>query len=166
MSGPAAAGLAAGGGVLIAGILAISFNMRASITSLPPVYPEMTAAAGWSTATKSALAAMPVLSFAVFSGFAPMLARKIGEERVLGLSLFLLAAGLGLRSAAPGVMLFPGTIVAGGAIAMVNVLLPSMVKRRRPDLAGLMIGLYLSTLTWQDPETWGGLTALPQTHVS
>ncbi len=44
-------------------------------------------------------------------------------------------------------MLFPGTIVAGCAIALVNVLLPSMVKRRRPDLAGLMIGLYLTTLT-------------------
>lgn len=147
LGGPAAAGLVAGGGLLLAGILAVAFNMRASITGLPPVYPEMTTAAGWSTATKSALAAMPVLSFAVFSGLAPMLARKIGEERVLGLSLVLLAAGLGLRSAAPGVMLFPGTIVAGSAIALVNVLLPSMIKRRRPDLAGLMIGLYLSTLT-------------------
>jgi MFS transporter, CP family, cyanate transporter len=147
MSGPAAAGLAAGGGLLLAGILAISFNMRASITGLPPVFPEMTAAAGWTTATKSALAAMPVLSFAVFSGLAPMLARKIGEERVLGVSLVLLAAGFGLRSAAPGVLLFPGTIVAGCAIALVNVLLPSMIKRRRPDLAGLVIGLYLSTLT-------------------
>ncbi len=146
-SGHTTAGLAAAGGLLVAGILAISFNMRAAITGLPPVYPEMSAAAGWSTATKSALAAMPVLSFAVFSGLAPMLARRIGEERVLGLALVLLAAGLGLRSAAPGVMLFPGTIVAGCAIAMVNVLLPSMIKRRRPDLAGLMIGLYLATLT-------------------
>ena len=143
----AAAGLGAGGGLLIAGILAVSFNMRAAITSLPPVYPEMTAVAGWTTATKSALAAMPVLSFAVFSGLAPMLARKIGEERVIGLSLLLLAAGLGLRSAAPGVMLFPGTVVAGCAIALVNVLLPSMIKRRRPDRAGLMVGLYLCTLT-------------------
>ena len=147
LSGPAAAGLATGGGLLIAGILAVSFNMRAAITSLPPVYPEMTAAAGWTTATKSALAAMPVLSFAVFSGLAPMLAKKIGEERVLGLALLLLAGGLGLRSAAPGVLLFPGTIVAGCAIALVNVLLPSMIKRRRPDRAGLMVGLYLSTLT-------------------
>jgi CP family cyanate transporter-like MFS transporter len=145
--GLALGGLVAGGGLLLAGILAISFNLRASITGLPPVYPEMTAAAGWSTGLKSALAAMPVLSFALFSGLAPMLARKIGEERVLGLSLVLLAAGLGLRSAAPGVMLFPGTIIAGCAIALVNVLLPSMIKRRRPDLAGLMIGLYLLMLT-------------------
>ena len=121
--------------------------MRAAITSLPPVYPEFTLAAGWSTATEAALAAVPVLGFAVFSGAAPLLARKVGEERVLGLALVLLAAGLGLRSAAPGLLLFPGTVLASCAIALVNVLLPSLIKRRRPDLAGLLIGLYLMMLT-------------------
>jgi len=121
--------------------------MRAAITSLPPVYPELSSAAGWSTATQAALAAVPVLSFAVFSGTAPLLARRLGEERVLGLALVLLVAGLVLRSAAPGVLLFPGTVLAGCAIALVNVLLPSLIKRRRPDLAGLLVGLYLMTLT-------------------
>jgi CP family cyanate transporter-like MFS transporter len=139
--------LAAGGALLIGGILAVSLNMRAAITSLPPVYPEMSAAAGWSAATEAALAAVPVLSFAVFSGVAPALARKLGDERVLGLAMLLLAAGLGLRSAAPGIMLFPGTVVASCAIALVNVLLPSLIKRRRPERAGLLIGLYLMTLT-------------------
>jgi hypothetical protein len=28
------------------------------------------------------------------------------------------------------------------------------------------VALYLTTLTWQDPDTWGGLSALPQTHAS
>jgi CP family cyanate transporter-like MFS transporter len=144
--GPGAAPIAAGA-LLIGGILAVSFNMRAAITSLPPVYPELSSAAGWSTATEAALAAVPVLSFAVFSGAAPLLARKLGEERVLGLALVLLVAGLGLRLAAPGVLLFPGTVLASCAIALVNVLLPSLIKRRRPDLAGLLIGLYLMTLT-------------------
>ena len=146
-NGPGAAAVAAGGALLIGGILAVSFNMRAAITSLPPVYPELSAAAGWSTATQAALAAVPVLSFAVFSGTAPMLARRLGEERVLGLALVLLVAGLVLRSAAPGVLLFPGTVLASCAIALVNVLLPSLIKRRRPDLAGLLTGLYLMTLT-------------------
>jgi MFS transporter, CP family, cyanate transporter len=139
--------VAASGALLIGGILAVSFNMRAAITSLPPVFPELTSAAGWSTATEAALAAVPVLSFAVFSGAAPLLARKLGEERVLGLALVLVVAGLGLRCAAPGVMLFPGTVLASCAIALVNVLLPSLIKRRRPDLAGLLIGLYLMMLT-------------------
>ena len=130
----------------MAGIIALSFNMRAAITSLPPVYPEL-ARAGISPATEAALAAMPVLSFAVFSGSGAVLARKFGEERVLGMALVLLAAGLGLRSLAPGVLLFPGTVVAGCAIALMNVLLPSLVKRRMPERAGLLIGLYLMSLT-------------------
>ena len=137
----------AGGALLIGGILVVSFNMRAAITSLPPVFPELRHAAGLSNATLAALAAVPVLSFALFSGLAPVLARKIGEERVIILALGLLAVGLGLRSAAPGVLLFPGTIVAAGAISLVNVLLPSLVKRRKPELAGLLIGLYLMSLT-------------------
>jgi CP family cyanate transporter-like MFS transporter len=66
---------------------------------------------------------------------------------VIGLALVLLAAGLGLRSLAPGVLLFPGTIIASCAIALMNVLLPSLIKRRRPDQAGLLIGLYLLSLT-------------------
>ena len=145
--GPAGTVLATSGGLLIGGILVVSFNMRAAITSLPPVFPELRHAAGLSNATLSALAAVPVVSFAAFSGLAPVLARKIGEERVIILALGLLAAGLGLRSAAPGVLLFPGTILAAGAISLVNVLLPSLVKRRKPELAGLLIGLYLMSLT-------------------
>lgn len=134
------------GVALTAGILAVAFNMRAAVTSLPPVYPELTTA-GVSHAAEAALAAVPVLSFAVFSGFAAALARRLGEERVIGLALGLLAAGLVLRALAPGVLLFPGTILASCAIALVNVLLPSLIKRRRPDRAGLLIGMYLMSLT-------------------
>jgi MFS transporter, CP family, cyanate transporter len=141
------AGLAAGSGLLIGGLLAVAFNLRLAITSLPPVFPELSSAAGYSTASLSVLAAVPVLGFAAFSGVAPALARRIGDERVIGLSLLLLAVGLGMRAAAPGVLLFPGTVVAACAIAFVNVLLPSLVKRRRPDLAGLFIGLYMTSLT-------------------
>ncbi|HUD39971.1 MAG TPA: MFS transporter [Streptosporangiaceae bacterium] len=150
---------AAGGALLVAGILAVAFNMRAAITSLPPVFPELTASAGLSTATLAVLAAVPVLCFGVFSGVAPVLARRYGEERVLGLALVLLAGGLGLRAAAPPVLLFPGTILASGAIAFLNVLLPSLVKRRQPERAGLLIGLYLLTLT--AGSVIGALTAVP-----
>ena len=139
--------MAAGSGLLIGGLLSVAFNLRLAITSLPPIFPELSSAAGYSTASLSVLAAVPVLGFAAFSGVAPALARRIGDERVIGLSLVVLAVGLGMRAAAPGVLLFPGTIVASCAIAFANVLLPSLVKRRRPDLAGLFIGLYMTSLT-------------------
>ncbi len=133
--------------LLVAGIIALAFNLRAAITSLPPVFPELRGALHLPAAAEAALAAAPVLCFGVFSGLAAPLSRAFGAERVLGAALAALAAGLVLRGAAPGLLLFPGTILAAGAIALMNVLLPSLIKRRHPDQAGLLIGLYLLALS-------------------
>ncbi len=146
-AGPKTAGLAVGGALLTGGILAVAFNMRGSITGVLPLFPQLSKVAGLSSATLAVLAAVPVLGFGVFSGVAPVVARKLGEERSLGLSLALLVIGLGLRSAAPQVLLFPGTILASCGIAFINVLLPSLIKRRQPERAGLLIGMYLLALT-------------------
>ena len=149
-AGPRSSGLLPGrpgAAILMAGVLVLAFNLRAAITSLPPVFPELEAALHMPAAGLSLLAAIPALCFGVFSGTGAPLSRRFGEERVLGLALVLLAAGLLLRSLSPAVLLFPGTIVAGGSIALMNVLLPSLVKRRMPERAGLVIGLYLLMLS-------------------
>ena len=134
------------GALLVAGVLAIALNLRAAITSLPPLFPELSASLHLSPAAVSVLASLPVLAFGVFSGVAAPLSRRFGEEQVLGWAVGLLAAGLILRGLAPGVLLFPGTALAAAAIALLNVLLPSLVKRRAPERAGLLIGLYLLSL--------------------
>jgi CP family cyanate transporter-like MFS transporter len=133
--------------LFVAGVLAIAFNLRAAITSLPPLFPELSVRLDLSPAALSVLASVPVLAFGVFSGVAAPLSRRFGEERVLGGAVGLLAAGLILRGLAPGVLLFPGTALAAAAIALLNVLLPSLVKRRAPERAGLLIGLYLLSLS-------------------
>jgi CP family cyanate transporter-like MFS transporter len=132
---------------LAAGICVLAINLRAAITSLPPLFPELAGTLHLSSATLSALAATPVLCFGVFSAVAAPLGRRFGEERVLGAALLLLAAGLALRGALPGTLLFPGTVLGGAAVALMNVLLPSLVKRRMPDQAGLLIGGYLLLLS-------------------
>jgi len=136
-----------GAALLIAGAIVLGINMRAAITSLPPIFPELESALHLSAGTLSLLAAIPVLCFGVFSGAGAPLSRRFGEERVLGMAVVLLAAGLLLRGVSPHVLLFPGTVIAGGAIALLNVLLPSLVKRRIPERAGLVIGLYLAMLS-------------------
>jgi CP family cyanate transporter-like MFS transporter len=138
---------AAGGALLLVGILALAFNLRAMITSLPPVFPELQSVLHISAASLAVLAAVPVLCFGVFSGAGAPLSRRFGEERVLGGALALIAAGLALRALAPSGLLFVGTIIAGAGIALMNVLLPSLVMRRAPDRAGLLIGLYLLALS-------------------
>jgi MFS transporter, CP family, cyanate transporter len=134
-------------GLLVAGIILLGLNLRAAITSLPPVFPELASSLRLSATSLGMLASVPVLCFAMLSVPAGVLGRRFGEEPVLMAAVVLLTAGLLLRGAEPVPMLFPGTVLAGAAIAAMNVLLPSLVKRRRPDRAGLLIGTYLLMLS-------------------
>jgi MFS transporter, CP family, cyanate transporter len=133
--------------LLVVGVLALGYNLRGAITSLPPVFPELQDSLGLSSATISILAATPVIVFGVVSGFSAKLARRAGEERVLLGACALLVIGLIARGAAPGALLFPGTIACSAAIAVMNVLLSSLIKRRWPERAGFLIGLYITALS-------------------
>jgi MFS transporter, CP family, cyanate transporter len=145
--------------LLVAGIMVLAFNLRAAITSLPPVFTDLAARLHLSPAGVTALATIPALCFGLFSWVAAPLSRRLGEERVLLGALALLAAGLALRGALPGLLLYPGTILAMAAIALMNVLLPSLIKRRQPGRAGLLIGAYLLCLAVG--SVLGSLLAVP-----
>src|SRR5580693_7939638 len=133
--------------LLVVAVAAAGFNLRTAITSLPPIFPDLQTQLHLSSAMLSLLAATPVICFGVVSAFAAWLNRLYGEEAILLVALVLLSAGLLLRGAAPGIMLFPGTALAASAIAVLNVLLSSLVKRRWPERAGLLVGIYLTALS-------------------
>ena len=133
--------------LLVVAVAAAGLNLRTAITSLPPIFPDLQTSLHLSSAALSLLAATPVICFGVVSAFTAWLNRRYGEEMILLVALILLTAGLLLRGVAPGVMLFPGTALAASAIAVLNVLLSSMAKRRWPERAGLLIGIYLTMLS-------------------
>jgi len=133
--------------LLVVGVAALGFNLRGAIAGLPPIYPDLQSRLHLSSAEVSLLAATPVLCFGVVSGLAAPLGRKLGEERTLLLAMIALTAGLLLRAVAPGSLLFPGTILACAGIAVMNVLLGSLIKRRWPQRAGFLVGLYITALS-------------------
>src|SRR3984885_7323773 len=132
--------------LLVIAVTAAGFNLRTAIANLPPLFPDLQARLHLSPAALSLLAATPVICFGAAAAFAAWLNRRFGEEVVLLAALGVLTAGLLLRGAAPGIMLFPGTVLASSAIAILNVLLSSMIKRRSPERAGVLIGTYLTAL--------------------
>ena len=132
--------------LLVIAVTAAGFNLRTAIASLPPLFPDLQAQLHLSSAELSLLAATPVICFGAAAAFAAWLNRRFGEEVILLVALGVLTAGLLLRGAAPDIMLFPGTILAASAIAILNVLLSSMIKRRSPERAGVLIGTYLTAL--------------------
>src|SRR6266566_5200876 len=105
----------------VAGIVVLAFNLRGSITSLPPLFPELSSSLHLSPAAIAALAATPVLCFGVFSGVAAPLSRRYGEERVLLVALALL--GIYLLSLAAGAILgsllaVPLFLASGGSVPL------------------------------------------------
>jgi len=102
---------------------------------------------GLSSAAQSILATVPVVCFGLAALATPVLRARFGEERGLLAVLALLLVGVLVRAIWPSAGgLFPGTVVVGCAIAVMNVLVPSLVRRRFPGHVGLMTGVYSTAL--------------------
>jgi CP family cyanate transporter-like MFS transporter len=128
--------------LLIIGIILVAANLRASLTGLGPLVGAIRSETNLSNSITGMLTALPLLAFAILSPLAPRIARRIGMESALMASLVLLAVGIIVRSLPSVTTLFVGTFVIGLAIAVGNVLLPSLVKRDFPNQVGAMTGAY------------------------
>jgi CP family cyanate transporter-like MFS transporter len=131
--------------LLVVAIVAVALNQRPAVVAVAPVLGDLRAETGLSSALAGLLTTLPVLCFGAFAATAPRLARRIGLETAVALSLVLLAAGIALRLLSPVAFLFAGSLLAGAAIAFANVLLPAYVKREFPR-PGTVMGLYSASL--------------------
>jgi CP family cyanate transporter-like MFS transporter len=132
--------------LLVLGFVLLAANLRPALTGVAPLIGQIRADVGISNGVAGLLTTLPLLAMGVLSPIAPRLAGRFGMERVLLASMLVLAAGILLRSAGAVAALFSGTVVLGAAIALGNVLLPSLVKREFPDRAGLMTSIYSTAL--------------------
>jgi CP family cyanate transporter-like MFS transporter len=133
-------------GLLLAGILLIATNLRPGLSSVSPVLGPLGSLFHLGPLALAALAALPVLCFAALAPASLTLQRWLGLERAMLAALLLLCTGLVLRLAGTATLLFTGTIGAGAGIAIANVLLPAIVKRDFAAHAGMVTGLYTTTL--------------------
>jgi CP family cyanate transporter-like MFS transporter len=120
----------------------VAFNLRPAVASVGPVLPEARADLSLSGFGAAFLTFLPVLCFGLLAVAAPRLARRSGIEPVLLGVLVAVAVGLAGRVVDGPVLLYLGTALAGGAIAIGNVLVPPLIKRDFPDRTGLMMGVY------------------------
>ena len=128
--------------IMIVGIVFIAVNMRAPLTSVGPLIELIRGHFSISNTLAGMITTLPLLSFAFFSPFVPKLGRRFGMERVLFIAIITLTFGILLRSFSGVANLYVGTAVLGLAIAVCNVLLPSLIKREYPKQIGLMTGVY------------------------
>ena len=145
-------------GFLIA-ILLLAANMRGSIVGLGPLAEIIGNDLALSGTQLGLLTTLPVLSFGVLSIFAPRLGQRFGLEATLLAMLLFIAIGQGLRATGAYGIMVVGTIILGAAIAVLNVLTPSLVRRSFPARVALVTALY--TFTMSTGATIAAFSAIP-----
>jgi CP family cyanate transporter-like MFS transporter len=123
-------------------IVLVAANLRPAVVGVSPLLSQIQETERLSGTMAGVLTALPVLCFGLLAPLAPVLARRIGIERALLAALVLLCVGFIVRSSGSLVALFAGTVLVGAAIAIGNVLLPSLIKRDFAHRTGIMTGLY------------------------
>ncbi|SHE68549.1 MFS transporter, CP family, cyanate transporter [Seinonella peptonophila] len=132
--------------LLLIGIFFVAANMRTSITSIGPLINDIRVELGLSNTWVGLLTTLPLFAFALISPLAPRWSRDIGTSKTIFYSLFVLLAGILIRPFGIGGLLF-GTFIIGVAVAVFNVLMPSLVKERFPERIGLATGFYTVSMT-------------------
>ncbi|MCU6453102.1 MFS transporter [Sphingomonas sp. A2-49] len=133
--------------LLGSGIVCTAFSLRMIFTSLSVQLPEIVRALALSVGEVALLTTLPVLCLGLCAPLGPAIARRLGTERTLFGAMVLVAAGTALRASGAAWTLFVFSILACGATATANVLLPSLVKRDFANRSSLLTGLYVMAIS-------------------
>lgn len=132
--------------LLIAGIIIISFNLRPAITSVGPLIGIIRDDLSLSNGITGLITSLPLVAFAIMSPFAARIGNRFSYEGAMIIGLILLLFGISIRSISFVTLLFTGTFIAGSGIAILNVLLPGIIKDKFPNKVGLMTSIYTTTM--------------------
>jgi MFS transporter, CP family, cyanate transporter len=121
----------------------LALNLRVAVGEVPPVLRDLPL----NDLGRSLLVTIPVICFSLAAFAGPPLAARLGEERGLLIACAALCAGLALRPWWGGGSLFAGTVLCGLAVAVMNVMMPSALRRRFPRRIGEMTAAYTMSLS-------------------
>lgn len=138
--------------VRLLAILVVALNLRGAITCVGPLLKDIQAQFGLGGTAAGLLTSLPVFAFGLLSPGAGVLARRLGMEMSIFVSLLLLVVGLAVRYLDGAVWLYAGTAFIGCGIAFNNVLLPALLRRDFASRIALVTALFTMVLV-----TCGGL---------
>jgi len=132
--------------LLILGIIFLAFNLRPAITAVGPLIAIIQKNLGINNLEAGLLTTIPLIAFAVLSPLVAKWSRRWGNEKTLFLALLILTAGIFIRYSHQLILLYAGTLIIGSGIAVMNVLLPSVIKSDFPKRIGLMTSIYTTAM--------------------
>ncbi|HUH40258.1 MAG TPA: MFS transporter [Castellaniella sp.] len=128
--------------MLLLAVLLAGFNMRPMVTSIPALLDQLRLALSLSPSVAGLLIALPTLCFGVCSLVVPPLLRHFSARQLMVLGLWILAAGIALRSVLGAFGLFSGILIASVGISIMMVLVPAIAKQAFPQRIGPIMSAY------------------------
>ncbi|WP_250518235.1 cyanate transporter [Caballeronia sp. ATUFL_M1_KS5A] len=131
----------------LAVIVAIGLNLRPLLTSVSPLMGVILHATGLSFRGASMLTGLPVVAMGACAFGASALSRSVGNARGVALGLIAIVAACAARLVAGNaVALVASAAIAGTGVAVIQALLPGVMKTRFPARLPFAMGLYSASI--------------------
>lgn len=133
-------------GIALVAILLIAVVLRPPVAQMGPILGLVQQQLGISGTQVALLASAPVLCFGFGAFLTPTLVRRFGIDKTVVIIMVIIAVAVAARPYLGFYGLLIGTTIAGLAIAVANVILPSIVRERFPNKIVPLTSAYTTIL--------------------
>jgi len=133
-------------GVVLAGVLLISLNLRAGLAAYPAVLEQVRGELTISSGTAGLVQSSALVAMGFGSFLAVRLDLWLGRERAMSVAVVVLLVGSLLRLVPTLAALVLGSVGVGTGIGLAGVFLSGLVKEHLAERAGLVTGLYVVSM--------------------
>ncbi|MBK5529960.1 cyanate transporter [Pseudomonas sp. TH06] len=132
---------------LMLAIILVALNLRPSMAAVGPLLSAIRGDIPLSFSLASLLTMLPVMAMGMAMFFGIGISQRLGEQRTVLLSLLIIGlATLARLFVDSAVELIVSAVLAGIGIALIQALMPALIKTRFPDNVALCMGLYVTSI--------------------
>ncbi|POA17417.1 MFS transporter [Pseudomonas sp. FW300-N1A1] len=132
---------------LMIAVIFVALNLRPSMAAVGPLLSGIRSDIALSFSLASLLTMLPVMAMGLAMLFGTNISQRFGEHRTVVMSLLIIglatAARLFLDSAAELIL---SAVLAGVGIALIQALMPALIKSRFSNNVSLFMGLYVTSI--------------------
>ena len=132
---------------LMASILLVALNLRPSMAAVGPLLSAIRGDIALSFSLASLLTMLPVMAMGLAMFFGLRVSQRLGEQRTVTLSLLIIGVAtvsrLFLDTAAELIL---SAVLAGIGIALIQAVMPALIKSRFSDHVSVCMGLYVTSI--------------------
>jgi len=113
---------------MLTALLLLAVNLRLAVTTAAVLLPLLIGDGALTPQTAVLVPALPTALFAIGGVFTPWLSRRVGATTAVTGAMVALTAGMLVRAVPDPIAVVGGTVLATAGIAVVNVMLPALVR--------------------------------------